>query len=94
MVQIARFSIHQTAKVIAVLYFGVTALFVPFFIFVGFGDAGAIKWLFLLAPMLYGIFGYIFAVLACWAYNVLAKRIGGIEFSLREVASEDRDAIL
>ncbi|MBN2454405.1 hypothetical protein JXB11_02565 [Candidatus Woesearchaeota archaeon] len=32
------------------------------------------------APIGYGIMGFLFGALYAWMYNILAKRIGGIEF--------------
>jgi hypothetical protein len=41
--------------------------------------------MFLIAPVLYGIAGFIGTAIICWLYNAIAKRIGGIEF---EASSE------
>lgn len=38
-----------------------------------------------LLPMLYAFFGFLGALIAGWIYNVVAARIGGIEFTTAEV---------
>ena len=78
--QITRFSVHQTSKVVALAYFCLTLIFIPFFVFVAFQDSGPMKWLFVAAPLAYGVMGYLFTAFACVIYNILAKRVGGIEF--------------
>jgi hypothetical protein len=35
-----------------------------------------------IGPIVYGIFGYIFAAIGCWLYNVVASWTGGIELTL------------
>jgi hypothetical protein len=82
--QITRFAVHQTAKVVALLYLCFTIIFIPFFLTVAFAgeDLGAMRWFFLFAPVVYGVLGYLFTAFACVLYNVLAKRVGGIEFTL------------
>jgi hypothetical protein len=81
--EIKSFKIFQTAKVIAVLYTvlgfveGAIVLIaslrhpnrVP--IFFSFG-----------LPVLFGVVGFIFMVIICWLYNLIAARIGGIAFEL------------
>lgn len=84
--QITRFSIHQTSKIVALVYFCFTLLFMPFFIFIGFQDAGPMKWFFAAAPLFYGVIGYVFTAFSCVVYNLLAKRFGGIEFSVSDSA--------
>jgi hypothetical protein len=81
--EIKSFKILQTAKVIGVLYTimgfveGAIVLIaslrhpnrVP--IFFSFG-----------LPILFGVLGFIFMVIICWLYNLVAARIGGIAFEL------------
>ena len=38
--------------------------------------------LMLLAPVAYGLIGFLMTALACWLYNILANWIGGIEIEL------------
>jgi hypothetical protein len=85
--EIKSFKIFQTARVIAVLYviFGfvegvILAITLPssphpphfkgtLFILIG-------------VPILFGVLGFIFTVIGCWLYNIVAARIGGIAFEL------------
>jgi hypothetical protein len=50
----------------------------------GNNPAGISVFLMLLLPVLYVVFGFIFAVIAAWLYNVVAKWTGGIEFETVE----------
>lgn len=90
-VRIASFGILQTAKVMAVLYAIVSAIFViPIALFMmavggasnnaAAGIGGAIGLLF--APILYGIAGFIGGIIACFFYNLVAGWVGGISVKL------------
>jgi hypothetical protein len=53
----------------------------------GNGAAGAISGAVLLAfgifaPFLYGGMGFVFGAIGAWIYNLIAKRLGGIEIQL------------
>lgn len=37
-------------------------------------------------PILYTMFGFVFALLGAWMYNVAASMVGGFEFTTAEVA--------
>jgi hypothetical protein len=39
----------------------------------------------LLSPIVYGITAYLMAAVTFWLYNIVAKKIGGIEFSLVQI---------
>lgn len=39
----------------------------------------------ILAPLLYGILGFIGGVICAWFYNLIAKMTGGLEFTVEEV---------
>jgi hypothetical protein len=85
--EIKSFKIFQTAKVVAVLYlifgFVEAAILAPMiahsphpphfkgtlFIVIG-------------VPILFLVLGFIFTVIICWLYNLVAARIGGIAFEL------------
>lgn len=83
--QIRRISVHQTSKVFAIMYFVIFLLFLPIGLAVyalapppqrNFGM------FFLVAPFLYAILGYLGVALFAALYNVIAPRVGGIEFEL------------
>ena len=88
--QIARLSPHQNAKVAAVVWAIISLIFViPMslsFLLVspqahGGPFAGGF---FLIMPVIYLIFGYLFTAFACWIYNLLVKYIGGFEYEARD----------
>jgi amino acid transporter len=83
--QIAHFSLHQTAKILCLVPFVITAVFaIPMGIFTFFsGDKESAFQLFLM-PFLIAAFSYVGYVLWGWLYNLLAKRFGGIEFELTD----------
>jgi hypothetical protein len=83
--QITHVSIHQTSKVFALLYFCFSILLLPVGIVVmAFSQGqpqGVGTGLFLmLAPVLYGVVGYLGSALFGFIYNLLAPRVGGVEF--------------
>ena len=85
--EIKSFKIFQTAKVIAVLYliFGfIEGVFLAIMIAHSHHPAPFKGTLSVLigAPILFGVLGFIFMVINCWLYNLIAARIGGIAFEL------------
>ena len=83
--QIIRISPWQTSKVLAVIYF---VLSLPMVLFMGIpmlfvsGPKPAFFSGFILAlPFLYAIFGFLFTLIGAWIYNVVAKYLGGIEYT-------------
>lgn len=84
--RVAAISVHQTAKVIAVLTAVLFAILqIPmgiFHIFLGdtyFGIA------MMLIPILYFILFYIFHAIGFWFYNLVTEWVGGIEVVLENV---------
>lgn len=85
--RIKRFGVMQTAKIVAVMYFLLTAMiFFPFgglMMLIG-TDAfdkvpfGGTRFL-LLAPFFYAVVGFIFTAIGCAFYNLIARYTGGIE---------------
>lgn len=89
MQQVKAFGILQTSKVLAAVYFIMTAVFfIPFSVIGAIWSvvAGKPMGLFalfgLVAPFFYAIFGGLFGAAMCWLYNMIAARIGGIEIEL------------
>ena len=87
--QIVYISPLQGAKVFAALFFVTTLPFVLFMLatfaavpgpkppfFIGF---------MLAMPFLYALFGFLLVLFGAWAYNAIAKRLGGFEFISTEV---------
>ncbi len=85
--QIKSFNVIQTAKVLAALYFifGLVGTLIIASISLGAKKGpGPGLVMAVLAPFIYGVVGFISTAAFCWLYNVIAKRLGGIEV---EVAS-------
>ncbi|KID56602.1 hypothetical protein JF50_11745 [Pseudoalteromonas luteoviolacea] len=94
-VQITSISGHQTSKVFAIT---IAVLMLPmsflplFFFFLDPGlqtsDGEQISnfpfLFFALAPILYGVMFYFMQRIFCWAYNLVAKKVGGFEFETSE----------
>jgi hypothetical protein len=87
--QIIRFSVLQNAKVVAVLYLLLSVLFVACalipVLMTGQVPAGMSLGMFVLMPLLYALFGFIFTVIGAWIYNFVARMVGGLEFATVEV---------
>jgi hypothetical protein len=84
--QIVSLSVHQTARVLAVMYALMGLILLPILLvatMVGEDGPGIGLGLALFLPVLYGIFGYIFVAIGCWLYNLVASRLGGIELEVR-----------
>ncbi len=85
--QVAKMSIAQTAKVAAILYavMGLVHFVIGVFIILfGKGPAIGVGILFIFMPVLAAIFGFIGVAIVCWIYNIIASKMGGIEFELTE----------
>ena len=84
--QLVQVSVLQSAKVVAALYL-VTAI--PAALLVGLvtslTNQAFSLFLLILLPLLYAFFGFVFSVVACWIYNLVASRIGGLEYTSAEV---------
>lgn len=83
--QIIRVSPIQTAKVSAVLYF---LLSIPMVAFMALSFAlspaptpGPGLGFLIIFPFLYLVFGFVFTAIAAWAYNLVAGRVGGVEYT-------------
>ena len=86
--QILRVSVMQTAKVMAAIYV-VTSI--PFVAIMALGLStqlpGVGAGMLVMFPILYGIGGFIGSIIAAFIYNLVAARIGGIEFTTAEVGA-------
>ena len=76
----------QTAKVLAAIYFVISvpiALLMLIPVLLGFGQQGAGMALLMviLTPFLYALAGFLFTLLGAWIYNLVAARLGGIEYT-------------
>jgi hypothetical protein len=86
--QVTRLSPHQNSKVAAILMaFLSLVLFAPFAIITGFfapQGKGPSLIMLLIMPVIYLVVTYLMTAFYCWAYNLLTKYIGGIEYETRE----------
>lgn len=88
--QITHFSIHQSSKVIAVVYFilGLIVFALAALQLFVTGDlsgaTGVLTYLGIvfLAAIAYMIIGYIVSAISFLLYNLIAKSFGGVEFTL------------
>jgi hypothetical protein len=85
--QITRFSYLQNLKIAAILYFVLGLLYIPIGLLMvaggpGRGQGGAIAFFFM--PVIMPILGTIFVTVFIGVYNLIAKFVGGIEFTLEQ----------
>jgi hypothetical protein len=88
--QIARISIWQSSKIMTAFYcllgFIYTLIGIPMLVFGG--DRLRIVGIFyLFGPIFFAVIGFVFFAVSAAIYNVLAKRLGGVEFE--ELAVEE-----
>ncbi len=84
--EVKRLAVLQTGKVLAVLYGFMTVILAPF-ILIGMaanpdGAAGGIPMLVIL--ILYPLFGFIGGIILAAVYNLAAKWVGGIRFTMEQ----------
>ncbi len=87
--QIKSVSLVQNAKVVAAIYL---VLSLPILVLtLAFGSlmnqAGASLGVMLFAAVAYVVFGFIFALIGGWVYNLVASVVGGFEFTTAEVSN-------
>ena len=89
--QISRISVAQTSKVTAILYVAFSLLYsligIPMIIFGG-SEMKIMGFMYLFMPILMGLFGFIFVAFACWVYNLVANKFGGVEFEVKNMEEE------
>ena len=85
--QISKISVHQSSKVMALLYFVLTLIVaLPmglYMLMMGAGIEGAL--IVFTAPFIYMILGYLGMALVALIYNLVACKFGGIEVSGKEI---------
>lgn len=83
--QIVRLSLHQTSKVIAILYFLMTLVFtIPATIVLYLQSHDPQFFLFFIYPFFFAIGSYISTIIMGWFYNLVSKSFGGVEFELED----------
>jgi len=84
--QIIRISPLQTAKVMAALYFVMSIPFVLLMLALPMPPGAMPKWVMMILPLFYVVVGFLFSLLGAWIYNLVARTVGGIEYTTADVA--------
>ncbi|MDA0990430.1 MAG: hypothetical protein O3A51_06725 [Verrucomicrobia bacterium] len=86
--QITHISVLQTSKIATLLYLVFSLLYVP----IGFGmlifggtELKIMGCIYMAMPLIMGIFGFVGAVIACAVYNLCARWVGGVEFTVTDI---------
>lgn len=89
--QIVRISILQSSKITTILYFLLGFLYlligVPMVIY-GNDQVRLMGMIYCAMPILMAIIGFICFVIVAALYNLIAQRVGGIEFDMIDVSGE------
>jgi hypothetical protein len=92
--------IQSCAKMSGALYGALALLVMPFGIIgilvglaKGEGSTIGLSLLFVIAPLLYGVLGFLIGAIAAWVYNLVAGRVGGIEIELAETPQSSSSAV-
>ena len=83
--RISHFSVAQTSKVVAAIYFLFGLLYIPLGFIIEATAPPEEKvglWFWILFPAILAVFVFIAVALGCVIYNAVAKHIGGIEVTL------------
>lgn len=79
MKRIKSVGVFQTALVMSAVYFAIGLFIALIGAFIPRFPKGPIL---LVAPVIYGVFGFIAVLIICWLYNRAAQLFGGIEIEL------------
>lgn len=82
--RLTRFGIHSTALIVGIIYFVLAVVCIPIFYIAtrNAANGGLPVAALVVAPIVYGIFGYLFTVIGCWIYNLVAGWTGGMVLTL------------
>ena len=103
MQRIKSMGVLSCAKMLGVLYGCMGLLLLPFALVAGLASmatqqansaigGAAILAFGILAPVIYGGMGFVFGAIGAWIYNLIAKRLGGIEIQLEPVPASTLSA--
>ena len=100
MYSIRSVDIRSCAKMAGALYGALALLVMPFGIIgvlvgltKGEGSTIGLSLLFVIAPLLYGVLGFLIGASSAWVYNLVAGRVGGIEIELAHASQSSSSAI-
>jgi hypothetical protein len=83
--RIKRFGIASTALTMALIYFVLGLVIAPLIYMASAAAPSGQKLpglMFVLGPFFYAVFGYVFAAIGCWLYNIIAGWTGGVALTL------------
>lgn len=89
--QLNRISILQSSKIITILYVLLGFIYAAIGIAMLISGNEKLKTLaiiYILMPIIMGIFGFIFFVLFAAVYNLVAKCLSGIEVEVKDITNE------
>ena len=87
--QISHVSPFQSAKVMAVLYFVISLPFALLMLALPTPAGAYPGWMVFVLPIAYLVFGFLFSLIGAWVYNLVARMVGGFEFTTVEVAGSN-----
>ena len=87
--QVIAISVLQSSKITTALYvlmgFVYTLIGIPMIVFSSSTQVRIIGALYVFMPIIMGVIGFIFFVIFAAIYNLLAKRLGGIEVEIKNI---------
>ena len=86
--QLIRISVLQSSKIMTALYVLMGFIYTPIGLGMMVFGSSAVKkigFLYTLAPIFMGVFGFIFFVIFAAIYNLLAKWLGGFEVEVKSI---------
>ena len=88
--RVKHIAVAQCGKMLAAIYFVISVpiiaiLFVP--VMMGSSESPVGAGYLILFPLFYALFMYLGGVLSAWIYNIVAARLGGIEYTTNEIAT-------
>ena len=87
--QIVNISPLQTAKFMAALWFCMSLPLLLFMFFAFLAMPGESKAAFggmmIFMPILYAVMGFISTLIGAWIFNIIAAKIGGIEYTTKDI---------
>ena len=85
--QVTKITVHQSSKVLALLYFVLSALFVVPCGLLFYSLSGELDILLLFAiPFVYLAFFYVMGLIVFWVYNLIGQSFGGIEIEVDDIS--------
>lgn len=93
--EITSIDVHQSAKIISLTMSVVSLLFSVLgvlLLVIGIAiesyEMIGVGVVYILMPVIYILFTYVFTALFLWIYNMLAKKVGGVRYTVKEHAHE------